>query len=96
MLKNLDVDELKFNYCLDATNYPLGRLDSLQQVFDAVQHEVHFSNEKNFSDHTVLDCLDVDAHEGGTLPIHGVDAVEAHLIKSKGGTHWMDTGFKIG
>lgn len=36
-----DVNELDFDFNLDSSHYPLGGLRSLQQVFDAVQHETH-------------------------------------------------------
>jgi hypothetical protein len=61
---DMDVNELDFDFSLDSSHYPLGSLRSLQQVFDAVQHETHLSNHKNFSDQTLIECLEVSESDG--------------------------------
>jgi hypothetical protein len=52
--------DLDFNFSLDRSNYPLGNLQSLQDVFPAVQHDTHLRNPRNFSDETEAMCLDVN------------------------------------
>ena len=64
---DLGVDELDFNFSLDSSHYPLGNLRSLQEVFDAVQHEAHLADHSNFSDQTVIECLEMNGSGGGTL-----------------------------
>ncbi|EXJ93913.1 hypothetical protein A1O1_02306 [Capronia coronata CBS 617.96] len=56
-------NELEFDYSLDTRDYPLGNLQSLQQVFDAVQCHKHLGKHKNFSDQTKIECLEV-THAG--------------------------------
>ncbi|KAL4949841.1 hypothetical protein BDW69DRAFT_197752 [Aspergillus filifer] len=51
-------NDLNFDLALDRSNYPLDSLDSLQDVFSAAQHKVHFSNLRNFSDETMVRCFD--------------------------------------
>ena|SRR5436309_1252213 len=64
---DLNVDELDFNFSLDSNRYPLGNIRSLQQVFDAVQYEAHIANYRNFSDKTLVECLEMNGSGGGTL-----------------------------
>jgi hypothetical protein len=54
---DLEAKDLDFNFSLDRSNYPLGNLQSLQDVFPAVQHDTHLRNPRNFSDETVIDRL---------------------------------------
>ncbi|KAJ5918513.1 hypothetical protein N7466_010505 [Penicillium verhagenii] len=61
---DLVVNELDFDFDLDTTNYPLGNLSSLQQVFDAVQCNHHLKNENNFSPVSRVECLNVDSQGG--------------------------------
>lgn len=62
---DLDVDELDMNFALDTSHYPLSNLRSLQEVFDAVQHQEQLANPRNFSEATLIDCLSVDESTGG-------------------------------
>lgn len=57
---DLEAKDLDFNFSLDRSNYPLGSLQSLQDVFPAVQHDTHLKNPANFSDETDIMCLDVN------------------------------------
>ncbi|KAH1975545.1 hypothetical protein KXW88_009577 [Aspergillus fumigatus] len=57
---DLEAKDLDFNFSLDRSNYPLGNLQSLQDVFPAVQHDTHLKNPANFSDETDIMCLDVN------------------------------------
>jgi hypothetical protein len=76
----VDLDELNFNYALDSNTYPLGGLHSLQEVFDAVQHEQHLVHGNNFSDHTLIECLHINGSDGGSLvemfPVHRTDSAD--------------------
>lgn len=62
---DLNVDELDFGFNLDSSHYPLDNLRSLQQIFESVQCHQHLSNSRNFSKHTLIECLDI-------TPIRGV------------------------
>ncbi|EAW13298.1 uncharacterized protein ACLA_017450 [Aspergillus clavatus NRRL 1] len=53
--------DLEFDFGLDRSHYPLDDLQSLQDVFSAVQHEAHAKNTRNFSDQTRIECLDANA-----------------------------------
>ena len=68
---DLDVDEFDFNFSLDSANYPLGHLRSLQEVFDAVQHETHLANYRNFSNETNIECFEATESRRG-MTIHDV------------------------
>ncbi|KAF7122232.1 hypothetical protein CNMCM5793_000189 [Aspergillus hiratsukae] len=57
---DLEAKDLDFKFRLDRSNYPLGNLQSLQDVFPAVQHDTHLKNPRNFSDETEAMCLDVN------------------------------------
>ncbi|GFF40474.1 hypothetical protein IFM46972_06226 [Aspergillus udagawae] len=57
---DLEAKDLDFNFNLSRSNYPLGNLQSLQDVFPAVQHDTHLKNPQNFSDETEIMCLDVN------------------------------------
>jgi hypothetical protein len=57
---DLEAKDLDFNFNLSRSNYPLGNLQSLQDVFPAVQHDTHLKNPRNFSDETEIMCLDVN------------------------------------
>jgi hypothetical protein len=52
-----NVNELEFEYNLNPHLYPLTRLNSLQEVFGAVQYHQHLSNDNNFSGATSVKCL---------------------------------------
>jgi len=65
---DLNVNELDFDFNLDATNYPLHNLNSLQQVLDAVQCHEHLKMCDNFSPETDIDCLHVDSLGAGKIP----------------------------
>lgn len=52
-----NVNELDFEYTLDPRRYPLTRLNSLQEVFGAVQYHQHLANDNNFSNATTVRCL---------------------------------------
>ncbi|RHZ43094.1 uncharacterized protein CDV56_100823 [Aspergillus thermomutatus] len=56
---DLEAKDLDFNFDLDRSNYPLDNLQSLQDVFAAVQHDTHLKNPRNLSDETEIECLDV-------------------------------------
>lgn len=62
---DLEAKDLDFNFRLDSSNYPLDSLQSLQDVFTAVQHDSHLKNPGNFSDETRIQCLDVNANAAG-------------------------------
>ena len=64
---DLDIDELDFDYDLDSTHYPLGELRSWQKVFDVVQHKTHLTNDRNFSDTTMIECFELNESHGGTV-----------------------------
>jgi hypothetical protein len=92
---DLDVNELDFNFSLDSSHYPLNNFRSLQQVFDAVQHEEHLANPKNFSEHTFVECLDIHAGKGGVFLNHP-QAVKARTAdKSESGIGWMKLPFRV-
>ncbi|KAL4962610.1 uncharacterized protein BDV14DRAFT_99243 [Aspergillus stella-maris] len=57
-VKAINDNDLDFDLALDRSKYPLDSFDSLQDVFSAAQHEVHFSNPRNFSDETMIKCFD--------------------------------------
>ncbi|EXJ92174.1 hypothetical protein A1O3_00724 [Capronia epimyces CBS 606.96] len=70
-------NELNFDYALDAGDYPLDNLQSLQQVFDAVQFHTHLGKYENFSAQTEIECLEV-THAGAewrTLDDYGLKDV---------------------
>ncbi|GIJ86416.1 hypothetical protein Asppvi_005304 [Aspergillus pseudoviridinutans] len=71
---DLEAKDLDFNFSLDRSNYPLGNLQSLQDVFPAVQHDTHLKNPRNFSDETEIMCLDVneDTASCNTLDSRGL------------------------
>ena len=80
-------NELDFEYSLDGANYPLENLQSLQQVFDAVQCHKHLSNHANFSGQTEIDCLEVD-DAGARRLYHLLSRKEANS-PVQNGQRWM-------
>lgn len=64
---DLDVDEFDLNFSLDSGHYPLGHLRSLQEVFDAVQHDTHLANHRNFSNETNIECFEATESRGGMI-----------------------------
>lgn len=59
---DLKVQDLDFDFRLDSSHYPLMNIRSLQQVFKAVQFNQHLTNERNFSEQTSIECLEVTQH----------------------------------
>lgn len=58
---DLFVNELDFDFDLGKGHYPLDDLNSLQQVFDAVQCHRHLDKAENFSVGTHVECLVVNS-----------------------------------
>ncbi|KAK2882501.1 hypothetical protein FQN49_000300 [Arthroderma sp. PD_2] len=58
-----DSRELVFDFMLDRSHYPLDTLQSLQDVFPAIQYNAHFTNGNNFSDLTHIKCFDMDGSD---------------------------------
>ncbi|KAG2014499.1 hypothetical protein GB937_006725 [Aspergillus fischeri] len=80
---DLEAKDLDFNFCLDRSNYPLGNLQSLQDVFPAVQHDTHLKNPGNFSDETDIMCLDVNENTSSwhTLDSRGLTQLLGSIPK---------------
>lgn len=78
---DLEAKDLDFNFSLDRSNYPLGNLQSLQDVFPAVQHDTHLKNPANFSDETDIMCLDVNENTSSW-----------HTLDSRGLTQLLAVG----
>lgn len=57
LVTDQNVNELDFEYSLDSHQYPLTKLNSLQEVFNAVQYHQHLANDSNFSSKTNIRCL---------------------------------------
>jgi hypothetical protein len=64
---DLNVSKLEFNFLLDRIHYPLDSLQSLQDVFPAVQHYTLFTSPRNISDTTQIRCFDIDENNA-SLP----------------------------
>ena len=64
---DLDVNELDFDFLLDRSHYPLDALQSLQEIFPAVQHNTHLTNSKNFSEETQIKCFDMNGNSPSLL-----------------------------
>lgn len=62
---DLEAKDLDFNFWLEGGNYPLDSLGSLQDVFAAVQHDLHLKNPRNFSDETRIRAFDVNGDTAG-------------------------------
>ncbi|KAL4875720.1 hypothetical protein BJY04DRAFT_211057 [Aspergillus karnatakaensis] len=72
-VNDLNVNDLDFDLSLHRSNYPLENLDSLQDVFSAAQHHTHFSNPRNFSRETRIQCFDSDDTSSSILFLAGLD-----------------------
>ncbi|GFF31040.1 hypothetical protein IFM58399_02756 [Aspergillus lentulus] len=81
---DLEAKDLDFNFSLDRSNYPLGNLQSLQDVFPAVQHDMHLKNPRNFSDETDITCLDVNENTSSwhTLDSRGLTQLLQSIPKA--------------
>ncbi|KAJ5714684.1 uncharacterized protein N7483_011865 [Penicillium malachiteum] len=77
---DIGVNELKFDFDLDTSHYPLDNLSSLQQVFDSVQCHHHLKNAENFSPGTHIHCLQVDSQKGEWQTLDE-DSMESLLLE---------------
>lgn len=82
---DLNVEELNFGFELDSSHYPLDNLRSLQQIFESVQCHQHLSNSRNFSEDTLVECLEITPNTRGPLllcNILGIRHCNANTMKN--------------
>ena len=60
-----NIDELKIDYDLDVTKFPLLNLGSPQELLPTVRYHEHLNNLENFSSATQIDCLRVAGQSAG-------------------------------
>jgi hypothetical protein len=64
---DLALDEFDYNSSFQSSYHHSEGFGSLQDVFDALEHEKLLSNPRNFASETFIECLNVTRDSGGKI-----------------------------